>query len=416
MAVNTVQQSIGRVEQNRARRRLAKVRLADPKSLPGVSPTAHGNFTQKQRAAILQASGALKSRSKPSPDDPLQPLSGASLRREVGANTKLKYGGAESGLRDAVTAQDKTTGLVSSAYDQYHAALQQALAHIEDVNKTSADTSQGHVDTAYQEDLANAKTDEGKQTAAGIRGQGNADVTGMRTQGNADTGMYSQRTANSLLGKTEALQRQQDKRDALTQKQRDLKDQEGAFKVSERGKLRESERQYSAVRKEFGLKVKTEKDANAAKTGTNATQKLVAKLYADANQAKAAATIRVAKLQLKKGKIDQHQYTQITNIYKGLPKKGTAPQAKKPAAGNPAGGSGAGGSLAPWETDDITGAEYNYSHRKYGLSDKKAAINAAIRNGVPERLARQAWANYAKRLRNNRTTTGPDGSGGTRPT
>src|SRR4051812_33638734 len=114
-----------------AARRLAKIRLADANALPGVKPTAHGNFHTADRQAILHAIQALKAKQaaakakpKPAPPyDPLAPLTGKAFEKEVASRTSLQFSPEEAKLKDAVVAEDNRVPVVSNAFDQYHQAL-----------------------------------------------------------------------------------------------------------------------------------------------------------------------------------------------------------------------------------------------------------------------------------------------------
>lgn len=416
--------------QKRARRRLARVRLADPNSLPGVAPGPKGKFSRGERYAILGAARKLNTKekasakakaTKPKPYDPLQRLSGKSMERELNAETRLEFGPQESALAHEQERQQAGTDTVANAYDQYRQALIDATASINAQNDAAAKASQDRVDTAYNQDTASAQTEEGRRAAAGARSQGNQSVTGFRTQASADNTYMQGRAANAVLGKAQTLGQRDDRRRELDDLGRELAQRKGDFRVAQRGKLRDSERQYAAVQKEFGLKqFEARTRANQATSDAKlerqklSAQKIVAKIYAAADREGAKAQIRVAKLQLKKGKIDQNQYRKIENIYKGLPKKGQAPQAKG-ANGKPLRGSGPGGSLAPWEVDARDRALNGFKTNKYTATDKQRAIAKAVQAGIPARLARQAWAKYTKTLHRG-TVVAPDGRGQMRPT
>jgi hypothetical protein len=407
--------------QARARKRLAQVRLSDPGALSGVKQTAHGNFTRADRLAIskalknLKANHPPKSSPKDKPYDPLASLSGSSFDKEVEANAKLQFGPQEEELKNALQAQDRRTQLEGSSLDQYAAALAAAKDRINQFNGDQTSASQGRVDSAYSQDkavqeardkaaqdrmvqlgLAGATPadNSGAQAVEGARSQGNQAVTNVRAQGAADNTLMEKRGATAVLQKAEAGSRNADRRSQLESKGRELAAERGAFSVSERGKLRDAERQYAAVKKEFGLK---EADLNLKKSQAKSDasierykvngQKLIAKLYADANQAKARATIRVAQLQLKKGKIDQHTYATVHNIYSGLPKKGKSPQPKGAS-------SGGGTQLQTWEQDKVGKAVNSLGKHHVQPSQREQYIQKMIDGGLSPRLARIAWQRY----------------------
>lgn len=434
-----------------AARRLAKIRLADANALPGVKPTAHGNFHTADRYAILHAIQALKAKqaaakaAKPKPAkpfDPLAPLSGKSFEKEVAARTKLEFSPEEAKLRDAVVAENNRVPVVSNAFDQYH----QALLDARDRGKAASDAyvtqSQDAVNAAYTQDKAAqeardkaaaakaaligqtgaATPSQGAERAEGARSQGNQAVVNERTAAGADNTMMEGRAATSLQAKATALQHEDDTKASLDRAAKELAGRKGAYAAAQRNDLSQTERTYALARKEFGLKAADTKSViasrkaatKAAKQSTNA-QVIVAKIYAASNKAQARAQVRVAKLQLDKGKIDQKQYRKIVNVYKGLPKKGTSPQAKPAAPKNPAGGSGAGGSLAPWEVDARDRAFTGFGKNQYTRDDHARAIVKAVQAGIPKRLAEAAWKRYVKTLHQG-TVVANDGNGQQRPT
>jgi len=418
--------SKGKGNQVRARRRLARIRLADPKSLPGVKPTARGNLKRADRYAVLGAVRDLNKKQKTKREkdranayDPLKPLVGKDMQQELDAAEKLEFGEEERVLGEAFKSQREHQGVVGSAYDQYRQALTDATGRINAANAGAAQGTQTAVDTAYTQDkaaqderdkaqalemakfgLQAAKESEGARAVEAQRSQGNLRAGETRQQGASDTTFMEGRGATAVQAKAEALVREGRKREELEGKKRGLASEKGAFRVSHRGKLREGEREWAAIQKEFNLK---EKDIAADSAGDKASaraQVLVAKLYADANKAKARATIRVAKLQLEKGKIDQKQYREIVNVYKGLPEKGKSPEPKKPEKGGAP-------KLQTWETDKVDKA-INSLNKELPTADKKAKyIQRMVDGGMPIRLARIAWARYRKPLDDALKINGP---------
>jgi len=416
----------GKGNQVRARRRLARIRLADPKALPGVKPTASGNLRRKDRYAVLGAVRDLnkKQRTKRDKDranayDPLKPLVGKDMQQELDAAEKLEFGESDRVLGEAFKSQKEHEGVVGSAYDQYRQALTDATGRINAANAAAAQGTQTAVDTAYTQDkaaqderdkaqaakmsalgLEAAKQDEGARAVEAGRTQGNLRAGDIREQGTADTTFMEGRGTTAVQAKAEALRREGRKREELEGKKRTLASEKGAFRVSHRGKLREGEREWAAIAKEFDLKEKGIAQKGAGDKASARAQVLVAKLYADANKAKARATIRVAKLQLEKGKIDQKQYRKIVNIYKGLPEKGKAPEAKKPDKGGTP-------KLQTWETDKVDKAINSLNKDLPTAAQKAKYIKRMVDGGMPVRLARIAWARYRKPLDDALKFTGP---------
>lgn len=384
--------------QARARRKLAKLELKQPKRVADIHPGPHGNFSLKQRQAIRDAYDALrhpakpKSKPKAKPYNPLTPLTGKAFNKEVNAETKQEFAPQFADVNQQIKNQDTHTALVGSAYDAYKAALDKALASTTaayTAAKTDADT---RLTNAYNQDVASAQTPEGQQAAAAERALSNNALTNLSTSGAAATDNGNTNSANSLLAKTEALRRESDTRGQLVKQRSQLKQQRGAYKTTARQKLRSNEQTYALARKEFGLKVKTENDQASndraqikATKGQGNAQVLIAKLYASADRAKARATIRVAKLQLQKGKIDQSQYRKIINVYRGLPKPGKSPTAgKHPRFSN----------TQQAQVDHAVG---NLESHTASLNDRSSAIEAMVRNGLSRAQANAAWRTYVKK-------------------
>lgn len=394
----TAQQDAGRKQraQKRARRKLAKIRLAAPNELTNVKPGRHGNFSFKERQAIRDAYANLGksqlsgSKHKTHINNPLLPLSGKSFKKEVNAEAKLQYGPQFNELKQDLKDQDTHTALVGSAYDAYTAALGKALANINAADTAAVNASDTRTDTAYKQDTGAAQTDEGKKAADALRALSNSNTAALRGQAAGDTALLNQENANSLLSKAEALRRENDNRQKIIDERKALKKERGAFKTSTREKLRQDERTYALGRKEFGLKTRQEKfnekqakqSAADKRKGDNA-QVLIAKLYANADKAKAKATIRVAKLQLKKGKIDQNQYRKIVNVYHGLPAKG--------------GSSNNGSRFNKDERTKISQAVIQLQDKRAAPGDRAKAVDAMIRGGLSRAAANAAWRRYVKR-------------------
>lgn len=347
-----------------------------------------------------------KAKPKAPPYDPLAPLSGTDFNNQVAANVNLQYQPQEDALAQAQKDQAQNTALTNSAYDAYKSALNDALTNINTNDANAVTAQQAQVNNAFTQDNASAQTDAGRQAAAGAQGLGNAGLGTLRTAGTADNAYMSNRTADSVLQKAEALQQAAQKKTDLDTQAASLAKQKGEDTVAERGKLTDAERQYSAVQKEFGLKVKTEKDDTASATSTAATQKYVADVQAAATQEKAAATIKVAKEQLAKGKIDQHQYTTVTNVYKGLPKKGVSPTAK--ATPKTVGkGSGPNGTWSPSERDKLSKSVNILHKNNASATDQATWIQRMVDEGIPHRIATAAWRSYRSQYLTPNVTPSP---------
>lgn len=419
--------------QQRARRRLARVRLADPKALRDIKPTARGNYTRSQRKAILEAVKALNKKQKAQREkaaennyNPLAPLVGKDMKRELDAAERLRFGSEEAELKKAMADHDNQTGLIGAAHDAYAKALTDATARINASYGAAADATQKQVDDAYAQDkkahedrekAENAKgakfgfaptsNTDGAKAVEAARSQGNQTAGAARTLGASANQLMEERGAYAVQGKTEALGRQSKRRDELVDARKALEREKGDFRVAHRSELRGSEREWAAIQKEFGLKERemlgNRKDRAADRKLEQqklAAQKIIARLYSSADKASARAQIRVARLQLEKGKINQHQYRHIINEYRGLPKKKHIVHEYRglPKKGKGK-GSGTGGAWAPWERQRIDRGAQSLMDKKAGLGDREKAIQTLVRNGYSRALANATWRAYVKRAK-----------------
>lgn len=424
----------GRAPMRITNKRLARLRVDDPNALPDIK--AGRRYTTRERQQIREANTtaskkrqAAKATKKKAPAEynPLAPLTGDRLRQERQSAERLEFGPKEAELRSAMGKQESTTRDRAGYYDDFRQAMREATARINESNRVNVEASQGRVDTAHAQDSAGlqardaaaaeaakrlgreaAPSAEGAQAVAAQRAAGNQDVATLRDKAGADNKYLELRTATAALKKAEDAGRQQSKAAQLRQEAKELATNKGAFRTDFERKTREGEREWAAVQQEFGLK---EQDINLKNKNTVAdrriesqkvaAQKIVARIYASADKAKARAQVRVAKLQLEKGKIDQKQYREIVNTYKGLPAKGQSGGGggggSAAKSGKPGSGSGPGGSLAPWERDKVTNAVRVLERNKAKATDRKTWMKRMQDAGVPARLARIAWDKYFPR-------------------
>ena len=398
----------------RTNRRIAKIRLKDPSALAGIK--ADGSYTSREARQVFVASqrGKATKTKAPKPYNPLAPLTGDRLADETKAAERLEFGPKQDELRRAVANQRQDAANTSTYYDDYRKALQAATDRIGAANQAGITATAGRVDQAHAQDSASVaarneadtqqaallgrgpvQSSEGARAVAAQRGQSNQAIASMQSRAGTDTRYGEMRGANAALGKAQAMDRENARGRRLRDEERQLTDARGVFRTDFQRKSRQDERQYAALRKEFGLKEESfehnkaqDRIANKTKAQATNTQKIVARIYASADIAKARAQVRVAELQLEKGKISQTQYRHIVNTYKGL--KGDKSKSKGGS------GSGPGGSLAPWETDKIDAATTSLQNNKVPLSDKEKWLRHAQKVGLPPRLANIAWRRHAK--------------------
>lgn len=424
--------TVGPGKTRRTNRRLARIRLANPKALPHVK--ADSRYTPREVRRVKKVDRRMRARAdqrKASTQyNPLAPLTGKAAVQEQDAAARLQFAPRERELRDATGGLAQTTANRAQYYDDYRQALREASARVNETNRANVAATEARVDSSFQQDSAAVQqrdaaaseaaaklgrgpvqSEEGARAVEAQRSQGNQHAASLRERMATDDKLMARGEANSVLKKIEDQQRLSAKGEKLRQEARDLAGDEGAFKVEQRGKQRDSERTYALARKEFGLK---EKDLALKTQSTHAdkvlerqklqAQKVVARIYAAADRAGARAQVRVAKINLEKGKISTKQYREIVNIYKGLPKKGQS--------GSAAGGGSKPASkpLSVSEEKTAKQAFKRLSEAGVRVDQRQKAIDQLIgKYGYPPRVAREAWRRYARRAPGSNYNKGPVG-------
>lgn len=422
--------AVGPRKTRRTNQRLARARLANPKALPNIK--ADNSYTPREVRRVKKVDARIRARQQAKAQakqyNPLAPLAGARANSEINAATKLKFGGAESELRDAQGAQQQTAANRSQMYDDYRQMLREASARVTEVNRQNVEAQAQRADQAYEQDKAGVaqrdaqasetaaklgrgpvQTESGARAVEAQRTSMNEGVGRLREKMGSDAKYTELRAANAGLAKIEDQGRMSAKEAKLRAESRRLADEKGSFKVDQRRQQREDERTYAMARKEFGLKKQdlllknkaTAKDRKLERQKLNA-QKIVARIYAGADKAGARAQIRVAKLQLDKGKIDANQYKTIKNIYEGLPEKGKGSQPGNPNS-KP---------LTATQEKTVKQAFKRLSgvNPPIRVDQKQQAINQLIgKYGYPPRVAREAWKRYQRKAPGSNYNKGPVG-------
>lgn len=381
------------------------------------NPQAARQAQRKVRRLRRRLRGYQRQEKRDKQYDPLAPLTGARLRQEMTAAERLRFGGAQRELGQATADAEQTKADRATYYDDYRQALREATARVNEANRVNVETTQARIDQAHTEDSAGVaardaaqseqaakfgrapvQSAEGAQAVAAQRSQGDQSLARLRGQASADTKLMELRGSTAVLKKAEDQGRQDSRLGKLRQEGKDLERERGDFRVDFRRRSRQDEREYAAIQKEFGLKRRGQdlefgnsRAQRKLEREKLAAQKIVARIYSSADKAGARAQIRVAKLQLQKGKISQKQYREIVNIYKGLPDRGHGFQGdgKKPGSGNKP--------LQTWEKDKVSNAVRILTKNSALTQDKKKWLQRMQDEGVPLRLARIAWSRYVKK-------------------
>lgn len=401
-------------------------------SIPDIPGVNLDNGTTRKEAKKVKR--GWRRAGRPRPFDPSKPLTGKDFAEELKARETLEFGDRERELDQATANQRQTEANTGTYMDDYRQALRESAARIKETNRQKDEANQAHVDTAFNQDSqASAARDaeaseqatklgrgpvqtvEGQQAAEAARSQGNQSTARGRQSSADDSSLMEKRGSTAVLAKAEALAREQARARRLREERRSLEKEEGAARVGYRSDARKSEREWMAIQEEFGLKnkqinadIKQGRADNRTERMKANAQKIVARIYASADKAGARAQVRVAKLQLQKGKISKHQYQTIRNVYEGLPGGGP---------GNKGNGGG------QWGGPVDTPAEHQKSDqmfadlmsRKPDPSKRRQIIQGAVRNGVPRAAAIRAWRRYMKKHyphRGSATPRNPDGTPG----
>jgi hypothetical protein len=362
--------------------------------------------------------------------DPLAPLTGPRAKQEMRASERLEFGPRQQELTRATANQAQTAADRATYFDDWKDAMRRSTANINEANRVNVEQTQTRIDAAHQADTARLATrdaqdsataakfgrapvrsEEGAQAVSAQRSQGEQSLARLRGQSANDTALMEKRTANVSLKKIEDQQRLESHANKLREEDKKLASERGAFRVDQRRKNRESEREWSAIQKEFGLKrrgqdleFKNTRADRAIEKQKIAGQKIIARLYSSADKKSARAQVRVAQLQLEKGKISRKKFVEIKNIYEGLPERPSEftfnhnSNGGKPGDGKDVGGSGPGGALAPWEKDRVGKMTRVWKTNSVKPSDKADAFKR-MRKANPnmqDYLIRIAWRRYVK--------------------
>lgn len=414
----TRQKRGGNVPEDSGLAKRAKDRYNSIATIPGVN--LDDGTTRKEARQIKKG---WRKAGKPTPFDPLAPQTGRTFADETEANVRLKYGDEEKELSRETASAEEGTRRTANYYDDYKRALQVAADSNRARYNEAIGESEQHKTDAFNQDAAAAQARDqadsaqsellgrgpgtpnatADQALRARRASGDTQITGLRSRAAASGTRANDRTANSVLAKAEAMGRRDARERNLAKDKLDLEKEKGDFRVSERSRVRSEEREWAAVQKEFKLdKRKQDLDAGNDRASQRTermkanAQKIIARLYSSADRASARAQVRVAKLQLEKGKISKHQYRTIVNEYHGLPG----------GAGGGGGGGGGKNGVAKagidqdWEKDSFHDAVQTLSESKRGKAgtlERDKAIQSLIDSGVKPRIAKAAWNRYHRR-------------------
>lgn len=414
----------------RSRRRAQRL-VAAGKMPRGVSPK--GGITGREARALKRANARLKGGQGPAPGkgpapyDPLKQLTGKDFAAELKATQGYEFGDQERELQKEGSRLGQVYADRGSYYDDYKQALTESVGRIRQDSAASAAASQTQIDNQYAqqkseqeardaEDAAVATqfarpatpSQEGQRAVEARRFMAQSEAARQRSTSDARLAESDQRIPNSLLKKAEDLRNVERRQGANRGDQIRLAQKKGEFATKYRADVREGEREWAAIQKEFKLESGQNKADRKLKRMELGIEKLKsfnqlkqAMLYAGAKNHMARAIVAQAKKMADAKIISASQQKEIARIYANSPNKSGGGGSGSGA------GSGAGGSFQPWEKDKISNA-VNILRKKGAKPQGRATWMKRMQNeGVPLRLARVAWNRYEKKY----LRTGPHDTG-----
>lgn len=219
--------------------------------------------------------------------DPLQPLTGRSLNREVRALTNYQYGGQRRELDQQRRISDQTMGSIPGWYQEYERTIQENAARVKAANEQAQAAAYQQANTAASADVQAARALlQQQQASAAQRGATvdpeayaalNQGAAGRQALGSSFGGMlaaqgqaaYTRAQDESRIGqgrKLAHLERERGIRFDIDKLGEDLAREAGDYRTKARGELREGERRYALERQAFGLDVaKAKQDVRESK-------------------------------------------------------------------------------------------------------------------------------------------------------
>src|SRR5687767_13738084 len=96
--------AVGPGKTRRTNRRIARVRLANPKALPNIK--ADNRYTSREVRRVKKVDARVRAKAQAKKQaktyNPLAPLTGQREKAEINAATRLEFGSKESELRQAI--------------------------------------------------------------------------------------------------------------------------------------------------------------------------------------------------------------------------------------------------------------------------------------------------------------------------
>lgn len=367
----------------------------------------------KGRAQAKQKRQPATSRPVVPSNDPLAPLTGRGLRREVDALAQLQYGGQERELANqrAISQQaqanipgwyqsykDTLTGMQQAQQQAYQAGQQAAYSQANQMFAQQQGALQQQGQQAQADAAARGVTADASVQTQALQGASQNQAMGtafgglIGAQGASQNAIQGARV-NAVAGQqlqaqnTELAQRRK-----IEQMAADLAADKGVFKVKARGDIRTSERTYDLNRKAFGLDVAEEQgdQEEAARKAKLELQKLRA-LNRD-RKGRRRLTKRGQDVTARGQDLSRLTAQERLNLQR---QQDLADDGIINGSSGPAAGQKSGSTLTPSQR---RGYRSDYQEAVAALrvdpkwSPKRAAqfVNALTANGTPKEIARAA--------------------------
>jgi hypothetical protein len=305
---------------------------------------------------------------RPAPYNPLDPVTGKGLDRELDAALKLKYGGQERQLGAEERISRQQTANVGSWYDNYVKALIAAQTQTQAGYQQAQQGIYGQANAgATQDEAQRARLAQEAQQSAQLRGatvnpevqaqaqqaaQANRALSSsfgglVGTQGASEAAFAGTRRAAAGLSKVRALEDESRRARQIQALRRELATEKGSARYDLRRQLREEERKYALERQAFGLNVaKAEEDVRASQQrerNVRRGQRTVAR--SKRQTLKQQKMVADRRYQLDREKFGAAQAKERYQRSHGL--GAYKPAGKKGGGGGGGGGGRAGGGLTP---------------------------------------------------------------------
>jgi hypothetical protein len=354
--------------------------------------------------------------------DPLAPLTGKNLSRELNSATRLKYGPQEQQLAGETRISGVQQQRIGDYFGQYQRDLASAQAATQQAYQGAQQGVYQQANTAAgQDEAARQKLNQEQAQSAAIRGtsasvapeaqraaQANRALSSsfgglIGAQGAAAAGYAgSQRIAAAQQG-VQAHQDESARGRQINALARQLAADKGDYRVQLRGQLRDSERTYALNQQAFGLDVSKAQAQAQHQARQDQNVRRGQNLVARSHHLDRLTRIRLKNIDatLKRSDLSEHHRHNLETERQGLLK-----------INKPSGRGGRGGAGGGWTKSEMNFMSLAYSQLRKGVARGKIHNNRtsrsyfldiAQRNGTHRDVASEAWRRYWKR---HRTSTG----------